>query len=210
MCYEVLVNAHCNQISVFVTDEKQEAAQGSDDYFLSSADKVHFFLEPGAVDPATGTRIPVEARNGAWTSPETAEVLTDVCSHHQNLQFVMVENNAYQESIIDWVKKGKQDFPWWMKIEAHTTGRNKADPQFGLPGIEVEFANKAWAWPAGEWEGHPPGCTCSWCVLKREFSLFPKYSTTDGVMSCLFAKTAIDKWGAVRRGPRERRDWNRR
>ena len=38
--------------SVFRTDGKQEKAQGSDDYFLSSADKVRFFLEPDAVDPA--------------------------------------------------------------------------------------------------------------------------------------------------------------
>lgn len=37
--------------SVFRTDGKQENAQGSDNYFLSSADKVRFFLEPDAVDP---------------------------------------------------------------------------------------------------------------------------------------------------------------
>lgn len=36
---------------VFVTDEKeQEAAQGSSDYFLDSADRIHFFLEKDAAD----------------------------------------------------------------------------------------------------------------------------------------------------------------
>jgi len=39
---------------VFRTDSKQEAAQGSDAYFLTSANRVHFFLEPGATDEATG------------------------------------------------------------------------------------------------------------------------------------------------------------
>jgi len=35
-------------LPVFVTDEKdQEKAQGSSDYFLDSADRVHFFLEKG-------------------------------------------------------------------------------------------------------------------------------------------------------------------
>ena len=40
--------------TVFRTDGEQEAAQGSSDYFLDSADRCHFFLEPDAVDPDTG------------------------------------------------------------------------------------------------------------------------------------------------------------
>jgi hypothetical protein len=177
---------------------------------LSSSKRPGNFIVATAVDQSSGRRIPIEARHGNWTSPETAEVLTDVCSHHPNLQFVVVENNAYQESLIDWVKQGKRDFPWWMKIEAHTTGANKADPTYGLPGLEVEFANRAWAWPSGEWEGHGQGHDCSWCLLKREFTLFPKYSTFDGIMATWFTKAAIDKWGSIPRGARARRDWNRR
>lgn len=38
----------------FRTDAGQEGAQASSDYFLDSADRVHFFAEPGAVDEATG------------------------------------------------------------------------------------------------------------------------------------------------------------
>jgi hypothetical protein len=44
----------CQEKTVFRTDSKQETAQGSDAYFLTSADRVHFFLEPGATDEATG------------------------------------------------------------------------------------------------------------------------------------------------------------
>ena len=36
--------------SVFRTDEGQTDAQGSDDYFLTSASKVHFFTEKDATD----------------------------------------------------------------------------------------------------------------------------------------------------------------
>jgi phytanoyl-CoA hydroxylase len=46
------------KLSVFRTDSEQEGAQGADDYFLSSADKVRFFLEPGAADEATGALRP--------------------------------------------------------------------------------------------------------------------------------------------------------
>ena len=38
--------------SVFKTDASQSAAQGKDDYFMTSGDAVRFFLEPGAMDEA--------------------------------------------------------------------------------------------------------------------------------------------------------------
>ena len=40
--------------SVFKTDASQSAAQGKDDYFMTSGDAVRFFLEPGAMDEASG------------------------------------------------------------------------------------------------------------------------------------------------------------
>lgn len=43
----------------FRTDAGQESAQARSDYFLDSADRVHFFAEPDALDAATGTlRVP--------------------------------------------------------------------------------------------------------------------------------------------------------
>jgi len=39
--------------AAFRTDEKQTETQGKSDYFLDSGDKIHFFLEPHAVDEAT-------------------------------------------------------------------------------------------------------------------------------------------------------------
>ncbi len=42
--------------AVFRTDEQQEAAQGGDEYFLGSADKTRFFLEPRAMDDANRLR----------------------------------------------------------------------------------------------------------------------------------------------------------
>lgn len=44
----------CLIAQVFRTDAKQVEAQGKDDYFMSSADKIRFFLEEGALD-ATGS-----------------------------------------------------------------------------------------------------------------------------------------------------------
>lgn len=138
-------------------------------------------------------RYPLEVRYGNWTSPDTAGVLAEVCSHH-NVQYIQVENNAYQQSLIDWVRKGQADFPYWMKIEAFTTGKNKADPQYGLPGLEIEFKNEAWVFPYAEWEGHPATCLCDWCRLAREIIDYPNAAQSDGVMALWFARDALNKW----------------
>ena len=44
-------NSNGNKLSVFRTDEKQIEAQGSNDYFLQSANQIHFFAESQALTP---------------------------------------------------------------------------------------------------------------------------------------------------------------
>ena len=41
--------------AIFQTDEKQIEAQGSDDYFLESASRIHFFAEKEAMDDQNGS-----------------------------------------------------------------------------------------------------------------------------------------------------------
>lgn len=43
-------NPQSEKVPIFVTDKKQESAQGASDYFLDSADRIHFFLEAGVTD----------------------------------------------------------------------------------------------------------------------------------------------------------------
>lgn len=163
---------------------------------LSSATRPGNAIVSIALDPQ-GRRIPVDVRYGAWTSPQTADEMTRVDLAHVVETFT-VENNAYQQSIIEWSTESKTRFPWWMKVEAHTTGKNKADPQYGLPGLEVEFKNKAWAIPSGEWEGHPAGCACAWCEWSRQMSMYPRGAQTDFVMATWFAFTSINRHGRRR------------
>lgn len=154
------------------------------------------------IEPGTLRRYLLNVRYGAWSSPDTAKNLAEMCAPH-NVQYIQVENNAYQDAIIDWIKKNKTDFPFWMKIEPFTTGANKAEPDIGLPVIEVEFHNDAWVIPYSEYEGHPPTCHCDWCRLDAEVSLYPKAAATDGVMALWFARDAANKWSP--RPPRQNR-----
>lgn len=146
------------------------------------------------VVPTDRTRVLLEVVHGAWKSPDLVSHLADVCAHH-DVQHIMVENNGYQQAVIDWIKASKKEsFPWWMKIRPYTTTSQKHDPRYGLPGFEVEFANQGWAFPSTMWTGHDPGCACSWCLFDREFRTYPRGTTTDLVMASLFAKRAIDNW----------------
>lgn len=160
------------------------------------------------LEVSTNRRYLLETKLGAWTSPETAGVLAEVSSRH-NVQAIQVENNAYQQSLIDWVKKEKPDYPYWMKIQAFTTGTNKADPDYGLPVLEVEFHNEAWVVPYSSYENHPSTCVCDWCNSDQQVRLYPKAAATDFVMALWFARDAINKW-APRAGGPIRRNVSRR
>lgn len=162
------------------------------------------------LEPGTLRRVMLEIRYGNWTSPETAAQLADVCEIHKNVQFIQVENNAYQDALIDWVRKEKADFPYWMKIEPYTTGQlSKIDETVGLPVLEVEFKNEAWVFPYSEWETHPATCRCDWCRLKEEIKNYPKGKSYDGLMAMFFARDAANKW-APRSGGRNISHLNQR
>lgn len=154
-----------------------------------------------ALDPSTQRRYPVEILCGAWTSPETARRLSELNSRYVNVRIVMVENNGYQQSLIDWVKSSPADSSFWFKIESFTTGfANKANPTYGLPSLEVEYKNKAWVVPADEFEGHKVYCTCGWCTWVREVTDYPMGATTDTVMAQWFCREAISRWGGIGAG----------
>lgn len=148
------------------------------------------------LEESTQRRYLVESMRGSWTSPETAAQLGDICARHPNVRIIMVENNAYQQSLIDWIDHDKRQFgSIWAIVEPFTTGRNKASPTYGLPSLEVEFSNEAWTIPT-EWDGHSVTCQCGWCVINREFRSYPRGTTSDSVMSLWFARAAVQKWGA--------------
>lgn len=147
------------------------------------------------LDPVTKRRYMLEAPMfGAWKSPETAGHIGDLCARH-NVRFIMVENNAYQQSLVDWIRHALKQHDFWFKVESFTTGSNKANPTYGLPSLEVEFKNQAWVIPRDEFEGHDPACRCGWCVWIRQMRLYPRGAASDGVMSAWFAREAISRWG---------------
>jgi hypothetical protein len=150
------------------------------------------------VDPTTRRRYPVDVRFGKWRGSEVCEHLNEIDQQFKPI-VIMVEDNAYQESLIDWVSDLKSRFPFWVKVEATTTtGGKKGDAEKGLPGLEVEFKNKAWVVPYSEYEEatrDDPAPAGHWARWDYEFAQHPIAATTDGVMATWFARQGIEIFG---------------
>lgn len=153
-----------------------------------------------ALDPQTHRRFPVEIHTGNWSSPELAKRLAQVHDRHDT-RYIMVENNGYQQSLIDWIRHMPQnEVPnnFYYKIEAFTTGSNKISMEVGLPSLEVEFKNRAWVIAQDEFVAHPPGHrNCGWCTWSSECEDYPMSATTDCVMAMWFCREAIARWGVA-------------
>lgn len=167
---------------------------------LSSKKRPGNCIFTAAVDPLTKRRYAIDVRFGAWRGNETCEQISEVNSLY-NPSVIVVEDNGYQETLIDWAQASKSTFKWWMKVEpTTTTGQKKRSEEQGLPALEVEFARKGWVFPLSEWEGatpEDPGLRGFWARLDKEFRHHPIAANTDGVMACWFARQGIELYGGL-------------
>jgi hypothetical protein len=165
---------------------------------LSGAQRPGNVIFVAAVDDA-GRRYPVEILRGGWTATETARQIYGVSQRHPNLRYIMVENNGYQQSLIDIIKSEPSWPELYYKVESFTTGqRNKADVNYGLRSLEIEFSKKQWVIPESEFASHPPSCQCGWCAWRDEMSNYPFAGEGDTVMGCWFCREAIARYGGNR------------
>ena len=135
-----------------------------------------------AQNPGTKKRLVIDVRAMAITSPEVWRQLEDIHRRYRP-NIIQVENNALQGAVIEWGLELNATLP----VKGFMTGRNKADEQIGLPGLEVEFENEGWIIPR---PSHTFDCTCAWCQLWSELTAHPLADTTDLVMALWFAREA--------------------
>lgn len=143
-----------------------------------------------ARDPKTGKKKLVEIRRGNWGwSTRTANTIVDLFDKH-GCRLGFVENNVAQETMLELIRTlhGK-DIP----LRGYTTGKQKADPLEGLPGLAVEFENDAWEFPLKHVVGEKPYMASSEVdemVLIRELLEYPQGANSDTVMALWFASAA--------------------
>lgn len=147
-----------------------------------------------AVDPYSKVRYVVDVRMGAWRSSETA-VQISIVYEQFHPKAIFVEDNGYQEALIDWMKVA--GLSCWPIVEpTTTTGYTKHSSELGLPALDIEFKNEAWVIPWSEFEGaspEDPGQRGMWARLDVELANHPFAATADGTMATWFARQAIDR-----------------
>ena len=135
-----------------------------------------------AQNPANQRRIVVDVRAMAIKSPEVWRQLEEI-NRLFRPNIIMVENNALQGAVMEWGLELNATLP----VKGFLTGKNKADEQIGLPGLEVEFSNGGWIIPR---PSHTYDCSCAWCQFWSEFTSHPLSETNDLVMATWFAREA--------------------
>lgn len=138
-----------------------------------------------AIDPATQSRYVVDIRRGHYSSTRTADILVEVFQKHQPVMMI-VENNTYQQALIEWTQKTKERMP----IVGMTTGAEKADLEMGVPGMAVEFENGMWVIPQ-DGRRHVTDCKCELCQLCRELADYPFAEYSDTLMATWLATRGL-------------------
>jgi hypothetical protein len=108
---------------------------------------------------------------------------------------VYAENNATQEAIIDLVRMSCPEMP----IMGFLTGKNKADLELGVPGLEAEVRNGVWAlcmddpYDTGEpLSQHDAECDCAYHEFLKDLDNYPSPGRShDLLMSWWFCREAI-------------------
>jgi len=140
----------------------------------SSADLTVLFTI--AVHP-NGDREVLNIESGKWTGPEIVGRMLD--NHRRFFSIVRVENNAAQDFILQFARNVSA-----IPLQAHTTGRNKANPEFGVESIATEMANGKWIIPSGDGKLHPE--VDRWITEMLYYD--PAGHTGDRLMASWFAR----------------------
>lgn len=136
----------------------------------------------------SGHRRILEIEVGQWPGPEIVKKIIDKARRYKSV--IRVENNAAQDYIRQFTLNADISIP----VKAHCTGRVKAHPEHGVPGLFIELSNGAWLIPNNRHgEMHP--------AVKRfvEACLYysPARHTDDVLMACYFAREQAREFGLL-------------
>lgn len=145
-----------------------------------------------ARNPLNGKKVLCEIQRGDWGfKRKTVDIIVDMFQRW-NCILGYVENNSAQELILTMIR---ELYSFDLPIKGFTTGKNKADPMEGLPGLAVEFENGLWQFPFGDervarHRNEIASSDVAEIVLLRELTEFPNGMTSDCMMALWFASCA--------------------
>lgn len=153
----------------------------------------------------SGRRHLIDLQLGKWTAPEKVARLDAVARAHTP-EVIFVENNALQELLVEMIQAS--DLPIAGLVEGFNTGRNKSHPEYGLPHLDLLYAQEMWRVSIAHGEhdaveriANIHGCACGPCVFVRDTRTFTydDKTTPDTIMAVWMAKEASrmgGRWSA--------------
>lgn len=151
----------------------------------SSKDANYTVIFTGAV--IGGKKIPLNITRGKFKSPEFAKIFYDLVKMF-NPSYIIIENNASQEAVIQWVREKYGDDISLPPIKGYFTGNQKMSEEVGLPAMAVEMEQRNWILP----EFHRGfDCKCGYCVWLQELKDFPLGKFSDTVMASWLFREAV-------------------
>ena len=132
----------------------------------------------------------LEVRRGKWYAMDICRMIIDTHDRYDSTMYV--ENVAAQDYIRQMVLEGfsRPDAATWL--HGYTTGKNKANPEFGIEHLAAEFSREQWIFPVAP--GWTPDDREGYMSdeLKQNFNEIlyfdPKEHTGDVLMAMWLAK----------------------
>lgn len=135
------------------------------------------------------------------------EAATRLASAYERFRYTLliVENNALQDIVIEVVHEACPVLP----IQPFMTGRNKAKPEEGLPGLAAETSRGVWALCMGDaydtgtpLQDHDVACGCPYHKFLEDLAYYPEPGRPyDTLMAWWFCREGIrgaDRLAVVR------------
>lgn len=129
-----------------------------------------------------GDRRVLNIESGRW---QIDEIVARVIGCYKRFgSIMMVENVGTQQWLMQLLSKYTA-----IPLRPITTGKNKADPVFGVESLAAELANGKWIVPAKH--GHAPDEAEAWVEEMLYYN--PKQHTGDRLMASWFARTGAER-----------------
>lgn len=126
----------------------------------------------------------VRIRSGRWRATQILRELAAVGAAFPENHWIVVENNGVQRWILELAQQN--DIDVGVALVPFQTGRNKADPRFGVASMAAEFETRRWILPASCYRPDQQAEVAS--LTEQMIDYVPEAHTGDVLMSAWFAR----------------------
>lgn len=123
----------------------------------------------------------VEINRDQLTVPQQRDRIIETHLKYPNMMLSITEKNAYQAGLRQIIDERCQQLGIVLRIEEHTTGQNKQDPEIGIPSLSVVTENAELDIPYGN-----PESIRKAEMLLEELIQYPFFKYSDLLMALWF------------------------